>query len=375
MRVPFVDLRAQYLMIRDEVHPAVDAVISETAFIGGRRVTEFEQEFADWVGAPHCVSVANGTDAIEIALRSLGIGPGDEVIVPANTFIATAEGVTSTGARVVFADCESNHYTIDVDDLRRKISPRTRAIIPVHLYGHPADMHTIMALAMGHGLYVVEDVSQAHGARYRGRRVGTFGHAAAYSFYPGKNLGAYGDGGAILFHDEHHAAWARAYANHGSLVKYHHLMEGRNSRLDGIQAAVLSVKLRHIDRWNRMRRRIADRYTGGLHDIDDLALPCVADWAEPVWHLYVIRLKDRDRVAARLAERGIATGIHYPVSLPFIDAYRNLHHTPADFPIAADQMGDLLSLPMYPEMTDEMIDYTVAELRIAIEETMTVEIT
>ncbi len=375
MRVPFVDLRAQYLMIRDEVHPAVDAVLSETAFIGGRRVTEFEEEFAAWVGVPHCVSVANGTDAIEIALRSLGIGRGDEVIIPANTFIATAEGVTSAGARVVFCDCEPDHYTIDVEDARRKITPRTRAIIVVHLYGHPVDMTPVMTLAMQHGLRVIEDASQAHGARYRGSRIGTFGDAATFSFYPGKNLGAYGDGGAIVCRDERQAQWARAYANHGSLIKYQHIMEGRNSRLDGIQAAVLSVKLRHIDFWNRNRRRIANRYAELLADVEGVEIPRVADWAEPVWHLYVVRVHERERIAQRMADRGVATGIHYPVALPFVDAYRYLNHTAADFPVAAAHMGELLSLPMYPELTDEQIVYTVDALRAAIEETLVVATT
>jgi len=373
MRVPFVDLRAQYLMIRDEVHPAVDAVISESAYIGGRRVTEFEHEFAEWVGIPHCVSVANGTDAIEIALRALGIGPGDEVIVPANTFIATAEAVTSAGARVVFADCEPDRFTVDVLDIARKITPRTRAVIPVHLYGHPADMQAIMLLAMQHGLRVIEDASQAHGARCRGSRVGTFGDAATFSFYPGKNLGAYGDGGAIVFRDADHASWARAYANHGSLAKYQHLMEGRNSRLDGMQAAVLSVKLRHIDSWNRNRRRVAARYAELLDGVSGVVLPRSADWAEHVWHLYVIRVADRDSVTAQLADRGIATGIHYPIALPFAEAYRHMRHTADDFPVASAQMGDLLSLPMYPEMTDEMIEYTVAALCTAIEQGMAVE--
>lgn len=374
MRVPFVDLRAQYLMIRDEVHPAVDAVLSETSFVGGRRVAEFEDEFAAWVGAPHSLSVANGTDAIEIALRALGIGPGDEVIIPANTFIATAEGVSATGARVVFCDCEPDHYALDIDDARRKITHRTRAIIPVHLYGHPVDMTPVMALAMQHGLRVIEDASQAHGARCRGARIGTFGDAATFSFYPGKNLGAYGDGGAIVFKDEHHAGWARAFANHGSLIKYQHIMEGRNSRLDGIQAAVLSVKLRHIDFWNRNRRRIADRYSELLADVEGVLIPRAADWAEPVWHLYVVRLHERERIAQRLAEHGIVTGAHYPVALPFIEAYRYLNHTAADFPVAAAQMGELLSLPMYPELTDEQILYTVDALRAAVEESLVVEI-
>jgi dTDP-4-amino-4,6-dideoxygalactose transaminase len=367
MNVPFVDLRAQYESLKPEMDAAIERIISNTAFIGGSAVAEFESQFAEYVGAPYCVSVANGTEAIEIALRALGVGAGDEVIVPANSFIATAEAVTSAGARVVFADCEPNFYSIDIDDIRRKITDRTRAIIPVHLYGHPADMDPILEIAVEHGLVVIEDTSQAHGARYKGRMVGSMGHAGTFSFYPGKNLGAYGDGGAIVFRDKGAAEYARTYANHGSIVKYHHTIEGRNSRLDGIQAAVLSTKLPHLESWSEARRRNARLYTDLLSDVEGVTTPLEAEDVVPVYHLYVVRVANREALQKHLAERGVATAIHYPISLPSLQAYAYLGHVPADFPVANGQMGELLSLPMYPELTEAMIRYTVDCIREHVE--------
>jgi dTDP-4-amino-4,6-dideoxygalactose transaminase len=363
MNVPFVDLQAQYRALKAEMDPAIAAIIENTAFIGGKTVSAFETAFAEYVGAPYCLSVANGTEAIEIALRAFGIGAGDEVIVPANSFIASSEAVTSAGARVVFADSDPELYTLDPEDFRRKITERTKAVIAVHLYGQPADMDPILAVAREHGLVVIEDTAQAHGARYKGRRVGTFGDAATFSFYPGKNLGAYGDGGAIVFQDQKVADDARVYANHGSRVKYHHIVEGRNSRLDGIQAAVLSVKLPHLDSWNEARRRHAALYTELLRDVEGVVTPKVADYAEPVFHLYVIRVADRDRLARKLSERGVASGIHYPISLPSLEAYAYLGHKPEDFPVANGQMGELLSLPMYAELTEEMVRYVADAIR------------
>jgi dTDP-4-amino-4,6-dideoxygalactose transaminase len=366
MNVPFVDLKAQYQTIKPEIDAAIEEIITNTAFIGGKAVRTFEDDFAAYLGVPHCVGVANGTEAIEIALRALGVGHGDEVIVPANTFIATSEAVTSAGATVVLADSDPDYYTLDPEDFRRKITPRTKAVIPVHLYGQPADMDAIMAIAREHNLLVIEDTSQAQGARYKGRRVGSIGDAGTFSFYPGKNLGAYGDAGAIVFREAAAAKFARIYAGHGSLVKYHHIMEGRNSRLDGLQAAVLTVKLRHLDDWSEARRRNAALYTELLADVEGVTPPKVADYAEPVFHLYVIRLADRENVQNRLAERGVSTAIHYPIAIPSLEAYRHLGHATSDFPVANGQMGELLSLPMYPELTPEMIRYTVAELREAV---------
>jgi dTDP-4-amino-4,6-dideoxygalactose transaminase len=363
MNVPFVDLKAQYLSIKAEVDAAIAEIISNTAFIGGKTVANFEREFAGYIGSPYCVSVANGTDAIEIALRALGIGDGDEVIVPANSFIATSEAVTSIGARVVFADSDPDFYTMDVEDFRRKITSRTKAVIPVHLYGHPADMDSILEIAREHGLLVVEDTSQAHGALYKGRRVGSIGDAGTFSFYPGKNLGAYGDAGAIVFKSQHAADFARALANHGSVVKYQHFIEGRNSRMDGIQAAVLATKLPHLESWSEGRRRAAALFTELLEGVEGIVTPKIADYAVPVFHLYVVRVADRERLQSRLAERGVSTGIHYPIALPSLEAYAYLGHRPEDFPVATSQMSQLLSLPMYPELTEEMIRYTVECLK------------
>lgn len=363
MKIPFVDLHAQYASLTPEINAAIEKIIENSAFIGGSAVTDFESQFAAYIGSPHCVSVANGTEAIEIALRAFGIREGDEVIVPANSFIATSEAVTSAGARVVFADCEPEFYSIDVDDVRRKITARTRAIIPVHLYGHPADMDAILTIAREHSLRVIEDTSQAHGARYKGRMVGSMGDAGTFSFYPGKNLGAYGDGGAMVFNDSNAASTARTYANHGSVVKYHHIVEGRNSRLDGIQAAVLSTKLPHLESWSESRRRSARRYSDLLANVDGVIAPTEASYALPVYHLYVVRVQNRDELQKRLAARGVSTAIHYPISLPMLDAYRYLGHVPADFPVANSQMGELLSLPMYPELTEEMVRYTVDCIR------------
>lgn len=363
MNVPFVDLKSQYRSIKNEMDAAIAEVIENTAFVGGKAVSRFEEAFSAYVGVPHCVGVANGTDAIEIALLALGIRPGDEVIVPANSFIATSEAVTTAGAKVVFADSDPRFYTIDVEDLRRKITPKTKAIIPVHLYGHPADMDPIMEIAREHNLIVIEDTSQAHGAFYKGNRVGTFGDAATFSFYPGKNLGAYGDGGGIVFKSPEAADFARTYAAHGSKVKYHHVMEGRNSRLDGIQGAVLGVKLPHLDSWNEARRRNAALYSELLAGTRGIVLPEIADYAVPVFHLYVIRVENREELQKKLAERGIATAIHYPISLPSLEAYAYLNHTHEDFPVANGQMTEILSLPMYPELTEEMIRYTVEALK------------
>ncbi len=363
MNVPFVDLQAQYRALKPEMDPAIAKIIENTAFIGGKAVAEFEAAFAAYIGAPYCVSVANGTEAIEIGLYALGVGQGDEVIVPANSFFASSEAVTSAGARVVFADNHPDYYTLDVEDFRRKITPRTKAVVVVHLYGQPADMDPILEVAREHNLIVFEDIAQAHGALYKGRKVGTFGHGASFSFYPGKNLGAYGDGGAIVFQDEQVADRARVFANHGSRVKYQHLVEGRNSRLDGIQAAVLSVKLPHLDSWNEARRRHAALYDELLADVEGVITPKVAEYAEPVYHLYVIRVADRDALQSRLNARGIATGIHYPISLPMLEAYQYLGHKMEDFPVANGQMGELLSLPMYAELTEEMVRYVADAVR------------
>ena len=365
MRVPFVDLKTQYNSLKEELDAAILQVVSETAFVAGRYAAAFETQFAAYIGTEHCVAVANGTDAIEIALAALGIGPGDEIIVPANTFFATAEAVGNVGATTVFVDCEPNFYNIDTAKIEEKITPRTKALIPVHLYGLPAEMDAVMAIAIKHGLKVIEDCAQSHGADYKGKRTGTFGDIATFSFYPGKNLGAYGDAGAIVTNDANLADRCRLIANHGQPAKYQHTLIGRNSRMDGIQAAVLSVKLQHLDSWLDARRRNAARYNELLADAG-IQLPTAPEHATHTYHLFVIRVADRDAVAAKLNQAGVDTGLHYPTALPFLDAYSGAGHRPEDFPVAHSQMSELLSLPMYAELTDEMISHVCETLKAAV---------
>jgi dTDP-4-amino-4,6-dideoxygalactose transaminase len=362
MKVPFADLKVQYLSIKAEVDAAIASVIQDTAFVGGRYVQAFEQEFAKYCGTGHCIGCANGTDAIFLALHMLGIGSGDEVITAANSFIASSEGITMAGAKVVFADCDSRTYNISPADITAKITSRTRAILPVHLYGQPADMDAILSIARRHDLYVIEDAAQAHGAEITGRRPGQFGHCAAYSFYPGKNLGAYGDAGAVVTNDDALAKKIRQFANHGSATKYDHAFEGVNSRLDGIQAAVLSVKLPHLERWTETRRRAAKLYDQLLADVD-VVLPVVQDGFRHVYHLYAIRVANRDAFRTAMAERNVDAGIHYPIALPLLRAYAHLDHKPQDFPNAAGNASQLLSLPMFGDMTEAQVRYVAQVVR------------
>ena len=365
MKVPFADLRAQYQSIKQEIDGAVQQVLNEAAFIGGKRVSAFEEAFAEYTGARFCVSCANGTDALEIALRAVGIGAGDEVLVPANTFVATAEAVSNVGARVVFVDSAADSYNIDVRKIEEKISPLTRAVIAVHLYGQPVELDELMAVTNRRGLLIIEDCAQAHGAEYKGRRVGTFGAAAAFSFFPGKNLGAYGDAGAIVTNRAETADRCRLIANHGGKVKYEHQIVGRNSRLDGLQAAVLLVKLRHIERWTECRRASAALYMSLLAGAGVVQF-AVPDYLRHVYHLFVVEVPNRDLVRQALSGRGIETGIHYPCALPLLEAYRNLGHTPADFPIAAGKMHKILSMPMSAELARDQLEYAAAALVDAI---------
>jgi dTDP-4-amino-4,6-dideoxygalactose transaminase len=364
VNIPFVDLQAQYRSIKDEIDQAIANVLRDTAFVGGRYVDSFEGHFAAYIGGGNCIGVANGTDALFIALKALGIGPGDEVITVANSFIATSEAITAAGARVVFVDCDSRTYTIDIAGTERAITKKTRAIIPVHLYGQMADMAALKDLADKHGLRIIEDAAQAHGARFRDRTAGTWGDCACFSFYPGKNLGAYGDGGAVVTGSSDLAKKIRMFANHGRIEKYDHELEGINSRLDGIQAAILDVKLKHLERWTDRRRTVAARYDSGLKDI--VVTPAVAPDRRHVYHLYVVRVKHREKVVAFLKERGIATGIHYPIPLPFLNAYRYLGHTASDFPVVHALQHEILSLPMYGDLTDAQVDYVIENLREAV---------
>jgi dTDP-4-amino-4,6-dideoxygalactose transaminase len=354
--VPFADLYAQYLTIKPRVDAAIAEVIRTSAFIRGPFVDRFESEFAEATGSQHCVSCANGTDSLYIAMKALGVMPGDEVIVPAHSWISTSETVTQAGATVVFCDTDSATYTIDPARLAEKVTPRTVGIIPVHLFGQPADMNAIMAVARRHSLWVIEDCAQAHLATVGGHMVGSFGHAASYSFYPGKNLGAMGDAGAITTPDGALAERMAMFARHGGLRKGDHQIEGINSRLDGLQAAILSVKLPHLPIWTERRRELAAELSRRLDQIPGVSVPEVAPGRNPVWHLYVVRHEQRDALARHLSQRGIQTVINYPVALPFLPAYSRLNHQPADFPVAHSHQSRILSLPIFPEMTPAHLD-------------------
>ena len=365
MHIPFVDLKAQYHAHRPEIDAAIAAVIGDTAFIRGKYVADFEQAYAEKYGVKHCVSCADGTSAIYITLKMLGIGAGDEVITTANSWIASSETITQTGARPVFVDVEEEYFNLDPAKIAARITPRTKAILPVHLLGQPAQMDAIMDLAKQHGLQVVEDCAQAHFASFGGRRVGTFGIAGTFSFYPGKNLGAYGDAGAIVTDDDELAAKVRMYANHGAdrVNKHEHQMEGVNSRLDGLQAAILSAKLPHIDTWTEQRRDKAMHYDALLSRVGEVVTPKVRPGSVHVFHVYCIRAQRRDALQVFLKERGIDTTRHYPTPLPFLKAYAYLGHTPADFPIAARHQGEILSLPIYPELTPDQQQYVATSIQ------------
>ena len=362
MNIPFVDLKAQYRQIKDEVHAALAEVMSNTAFVLGDAVKKFEEAFAAHHGAAHCVAVSSGTSALHVAMLAMGIEPGDEVIVPVNTFIATAEAVSHCGARPVFVDIRDSDYCIDPDKIAQAVTSKTKAVIPVHLFGQPAEMDEVLAAAAQHGLMVLEDCAQAHDAEYKGRKVGTFGVAGAFSFYPGKNLGAYGEGGAVLTNDERPAAKMRMYRDHGSARKYYHDFVGYNYRMHGFQGAVLGVKLGHLVDWTDQRRRAAETYVRVLADMP-VGLRPAKTHVRHVYHLFVIRVKDRDKVMAALKDKGVATGIHYPIPLHLTGAYADLGGKKGDFPVAEAAAEEIVSLPMYPELADEMIEYVAACLK------------
>jgi dTDP-4-amino-4,6-dideoxygalactose transaminase len=353
MPVPYADLQLQYQTIRREIDAAIAAVIRDNAFIRGPYVDAFEREFAVAVDIQHCVSCANGTDALYLAMAALKVQPGDEVVTTAHSWISTSAMITHAGANVIFADTDDCTFTIDPAAIEAAITPRTVGIIPVHLYGQPADMDAIMAIARRHGLWVIEDCAQAHLARYKGRQVGTFGAAATYSFYPGKNLGAMGDAGAVVTNDGALAEHMTMLARHGGLTKHQHHIEGINSRLDGLQAAILSAKLPHLPQWTKARQDAAGVYDAGLNQIEDVVVPAVAPEREHVYHLYTIQHPRRDALAAHLNANGVQTAINYPVALPFLAAYSRLKHRPEQFPNAHRQQGRILSLPMFAEITAE----------------------
>lgn len=356
--VPFVDLRSQYQTIAGDVDAAIRRVIQDTDFILGEAVEAFEEDFARYCGTSYAVGVDSGTSALELALRAYEIGPGDEVITAANTFIATALAITYTGATPVLVDVEPETFTMDVSQVEKSITRRTKAILPVHLYGHPADMDAIMDVAARYELVVIEDACQAHGASYKGRPAGSIGHAAAFSFYPGKNLGAFGDGGAVVTNDEKTAAALRMLRNYGQKEKYHHLVHGFNKRLDTLQAALLDVKLKRLDGWNNTRREHAKMYNGFFKSNNGntvITPPSEAEHARSNYHLYVIQVEKRDQLQAHLQREGIATGIHYPIPIHMQPAYSSLGYPPGAFPVTERTANRILSLPMYAELTPDMV--------------------
>lgn len=365
--VPLVDLAAQHAAVSKEVEEGWDQVLARTAFIGGPQVVLFESEYSDFIGADHCVATANGTDAIEIALRALGVGPGDECVLPANTFVATAEAVARIGAVPVLVDCvDDGTYLINTAAVEAAVTERTKAIIPVHLYGQAAAVEDLIPLAQRAGVWIVEDAAQSQGARRNGIRAGILGDVAATSFYPGKNLGAYGDAGAALTGSAEAAAKMRMIRDHGSPRKYEHEVFGFNSRMDTLQAVVLSAKLRRLDAWNAARRQAAARYEAMLSGQDGIILPRTLDGNEHVWHLYVVRVPDRDRVLKELQEAGIGAGIHYPIPVHLTRAFADLGYQEGAFPVAEAAAGEILSLPIFAEITESQQEQVVAALLAAL---------
>jgi len=360
--IPLVDLKAQYASIRPEIDAAIQNVIDNTSFIMGPAVRTFEDAFAAYCGAAHCIGVSNGTAALELALRAYGIGPGDEVITVAHTFIATAEAISALGATPVFVDIDPDTYTLNSNLLAAAITLNTRAVLPVHIYGQPADMTSINLIAKAHGLVVIEDAAQAHGATWQGQLAGTLADAACFSFYPGKNLGAYGDAGALTTNDVTIAEKVRLWRNHGRRSKYLHDLKGFNERIDTLQAAILGAKLPHLAAWTAARRRLAARYSELLADCE-VVLPQVAAEAEPAWHLYVIRTPHRDPLLDFLKQHGVEAGIHYPVPLHLQPAYTDLNYQVGDLPVTEMVADTCLSLPLYPEMIDAQQDRVVELVR------------
>ena len=363
MKIPFVDLHTQYLDNKTSIDTAIETVIKETSFIKGTHVKQFEENYAKAIGVKHCIGVANGTDAIYIVLKMLGIGEGDEVITAAISWISTSETITQAGATPVFVDINPDTYTIDCSLIEKRITSKTKAIIPVHIYGQPADLKPIIDICNKYNLQLIEDCAQAHFAEYNNKYVGTYGIAATFSFYPGKNLGAYGDAGAIITNDDELAEKCRMYSNHGALVKHHHIIEGINSRLDGLQAAILNAKLPLIHKWNKKRLANAMYYSEILADIKELNLPEIRENIFHIFHVYCIRAEKRDELQNFLKENGIETAIHYPVALPNMPAYKYRGYKPSDFPIASSYQDKILSLPMFPELSKEQMDYVAAKIK------------
>jgi len=356
-KVPFIDLKLQHSALREQLQQTWNELCQSAAFTLGPQVQQFEQAFAAFCEAKHAVGVANGTDALILAMTALGIGLGDEVITAANSFIATAEAIAHTGARPVFADIDPRTYNIDIDQIEARITPRTKAIIPVHLYGQPADMDPILQIAERHGLYVIEDAAQSHGARYKGRRVGSLGHAACFSFYPSKNLGACGDAGAVVTSDDRLALAVRKLRDHGGIEKYQHDLVGYTSRLDTLQAAILLIKLGYLDKWNQLREESAHRYNEELAGLEGVVSPAVLHDVTHVYHIFVIRIErgNRDELRQYLYKHGVQSGIHYPKPIHMAQTFSHLGRE--ELPVAENYANRILSLPMYPELEANQINY------------------
>jgi dTDP-4-amino-4,6-dideoxygalactose transaminase len=357
MKVPFVDLKTQYLSIKTQIDQAIHTVIDNSSFIGGEVVKQFEVQFAKCIGVKHCIGVANGTDAIFIALKMLGIGPGDEVITVANSWISTSETISLVGAKPVFIDIEPDYFTIDPRRIEEKITKRTKAILPVHLYGQAVNMEEVRLLAERYNLLLIEDCAQAHLTEFKDQIAGTFGIAAAFSFYPGKNLGAYGDAGCIVTNDDLLAEKVRTFANHGALIKHKHVMEGVNSRLDGMQAAILSAKLPYLKEWTNLRISNAKLYSDLLRNIDLITVPKIREHSRHSFHLYVIRVRERDGLLRFLKSKDIDCLVHYPTILPLLAAYKHFELSKSDFPVASKYQDEIISLPLFPELSESQIIY------------------
>lgn len=359
--IPFIDLKAQYLSIKEEIDTAISKVLESSQFILGDEVAAFEEAFAAYCGARYGIAVNSGTSALHLALLAVGIGPGDEVITVPFTFVATVAAIEYTGARPVFVDIEPRSYTIDVNQIENKITKRTKAILPVHLYGQPADMDPLLDLADHQGLVVIEDAAQAHGSEYKGHRVGSLGALGCFSFYPGKNLGAYGEGGMVVTNNPDFYRKIRMLRDWGQDRRYYHVLKGYNYRLEGLQGAILRVKLRYLEAWTEARRVHAARYNQQLSDLGFIT-PEEMDYARHVYHVYAVRMSDRDKRHQVLASQGIQTGIHYPIPIHLQEAYRDLEYGPGDFPVSERIAAEVLSLPVYPEINNSQIDFVCSRL-------------
>jgi dTDP-4-amino-4,6-dideoxygalactose transaminase len=366
IRVPFLDLNAHHAALRGEFDRAVREVIDSSAFAGGPFVEKFEEDFASYCGCQHAIGVGSGTEALWLSLLACGVGPGDEVITVPNTFMATAEAITYCGARPVFVDVDDRTYTMDPAGLEEAVGSRTKAIIPVHLFGQPADMDPILEFAREHDLLVIEDAAQAHGAKYKGRKVGTLGHAGCFSFYPGKNLGAFGEAGAVVTDNLELQEKIRILRDHGQVRKYRHTMIGWNCRMDGIQAAILSVKLRHLESGNSLRRAHSLQYDEAFDGVDDIITPLEAPYAQHVYHIYAIRVQERDEVMWFLQEKGIQCGVHYPIPVHLQKAYRSLGYTAGALPTSERTALEFISLPMFPELTEAQVQTVALGVKEAI---------